>query len=127
MQKARVYSQEEIAQLKAGQTYEHGIFDTRVIKNKSLQETTFLNCSFVKCDLTGTKFNNATFRNCNFSTANVAGCNFFSALFIECKLLSVVLSRVNSLIGVKFTQCNFDYADLRGLDLSGLDLSKSSF
>ena len=127
MQKARSYTQEEIDALKTGGVFDHCIFDSRVIKNRQLQESTFTNCSFVKCDLTGTKFNNTKFNTCNFSNANVAGCNFFSAVFIECKLLGVVFSRANSLIGVTFTQCNFDYADLRGIDLSGLDLSKSSF
>jgi len=108
MKNLRVFTQEEIDTLKAGLAFEHCIFDNKVVKNRQLQETTFSNCSFIKCDLTGTKFNSAVFKNCNFGNANVAGCNFFSTQFVECKLLGVVLSRANSLIGVKLIHCNFD-------------------
>lgn len=127
MSNKKIYSQEEIDSLKSGQKYNDCIFEKLEIKAKDLQDCTFTQCSFVDTNLTGTKFNNTKFSNCNLSNANIAGCNFFSASFSECKLLGLVFPRANSLISATFTKCSFDYADLRGVDLSGLDLSNSTF
>lgn len=122
-----LFKQIQINYLKPGKEYTKCIFDNLEIKRLDLQECKFIQCSFAKSDLTGTKFNAAVFDNCNFSNAKIDGCNFFSAVFRECKLLGLKFSRVSSLIGATFTKCSFDYADMRALNLSRLNLENSSF
>lgn len=122
-----VYTSEDIYLLKSGETYTDLILDELAITNKDLQDCAFTNCSFINCDFSGTKFNGSIFNECNFSSSKIVGTNFFSSTFAECKLMGLSFPRVASLIGVEFKKCIFDYSDMRGLDLSGFDLSHSSF
>ena len=127
MSDKKIYKQKEIEKLESGQEYENCVFDKLELKGKKLQECIFKQCSFENCNLVDTKFNGTLFSGCNLTNANIAGCNFFSANFEKSKLMGLSFSRANSLIGITFTKCNFDFADLRGVDLSGQDLSDCSF
>ncbi len=127
MEKYITYTQDQISSLPSNQEYSHCIFDDLDMQNLDLSDYVFTDCSFVKTNLRSTKCNGSVFTRCNFSNANIIGCNLFSAEFIECKLLGILLSQASSIIGTEFKKCNFDYADMRALDLSGQDFSYSSF
>jgi len=120
------FTQGDIASLKSGGTYDRCTFDECAIRGMDLSDCKFSFCSFTKCNMTGTKWNASEFTECDFSNANVAGCNFFSVSFEKCRFVGVKVSEAGSTIGTQWIACNFDYADMRALDLSGLDLSASS-
>jgi fluoroquinolone resistance protein len=123
----KTYTQIEIESLKPQSLFENCVFDKLDIKGKDLQECIFSKCSLENCNLANTKFNGVKFKNCNLSNCHIIGVNFFGASFDNCKLLGLSFSKTNSTLGITFTKCNFDFADLRAIDLSKQDLSNCSF
>lgn len=92
--------------------------DGTVVKHKDLEGCSFVDCSFVGADLTGSRFNGSAFRSCDFSNARIAGCNLFSAAFERCKMIGLDFRDGVNLTATTFRECNLSYAVFRGLALT---------
>lgn len=99
----------------------------QVVKGKSFQECSFINCSLQEISFEGCKFYNCTFKTCDLSLMKVKNTVFADVKFEDTKVVGVNWTEAmwgkNSLLGsLAFTECTLNYSTFIGLKMHKLAL-----
>jgi len=108
---------------------ENKTFRSEDFSGRSLNNLSFTNCLFERCNFTESSWINAIFcsclfKNCNISLVDLRGCRIQEVLFEECKI-----------VGAEFLKCNTDFifsmdakkTFIQYCNFSELDMKKTSF
>lgn len=105
------------------QEYENKKFIGLVLDN-SLENSSFVECTFTNCDLSqkliqNCKFENCKFTNCNLSSTNLNNTRLIDCKFIECKLTGIDFRTVNLTLGlvIDAEKSNLNYCVFEGIEI----------
>ncbi|MCA0457167.1 MAG: pentapeptide repeat-containing protein [Chloroflexi bacterium] len=118
-----------------------------IVKGKSFQGCSFINCSLAEIVFDGCKFHNCTFKTCDLSLMKVKNSVFADVKFDDTKVVGINWTEAmwgkNSLLGsLTFSECTLNYSTFIGLkmhklvlvqclakdvDFSEADLTKANF
>jgi len=108
----------------------------------------FVDCQFVKCDLseiklTGAAFSKCRFTGCNLSNTRVDNCSFKGVVFENCKLMGILFNEINPFMldwefenclvefcnfeQLKMKKCRFERCTIRESDFTGANLASCNF
>ena len=98
---------------------------------KSLENHTYISCSFDSCNfsesiLRNTKFSSCTFVNCNLSLPILEGCRFQDAQFIECKIVGANFYKCDkTFFSLSFEKCLLQYCNFSDLNMKNASFNGS--
>lgn len=98
-------------QIPLDRTFEDESFDHIDLKNNSLSDISFINCTFLKscfeyAVLSECFFEKCSFIECNLSLIEIQGSKFIDTCFINSKLLGINWSSTSGIFSASFQDCN---------------------
>ncbi|MCF2499162.1 pentapeptide repeat-containing protein [Dyadobacter sp. CY357] len=105
-------------------TRQNNHFENVFIAEEDLQDRTWINCEFIRCnfqgsDLSGNNFIECHFTDCDFTQTKLNGTGFREVVFSNCKINDVNFSVCNPFIfSLSFNECVLDHADFHETNMN---------
>ncbi len=107
-------------------TFSKQNYCTLSLKHKLFSHVIFETCDFTESDWRGSKFIECTFIKCNLSLVKLDGCRLQEVSFEKCKLVGVNFTKCDPLfLHLKFQECLIDTCNFSDLNLKNTPFGKS--